>query len=206
MTVQIPVHYMPRPLFEIDRWFRRPFWFDDFPPFPFDDPFFDEHFDQIVARHLKWINETFDNFPRPYFVQPRLSTRTSSRLSNRFLDSKPFKHSELFDVNFDDLFPKISEDGKQVSLSFDLPQDVDPAKIQVSLNNNDIIVKAEDKVESPEKSSSFSFYKRVNLPVNTDFNAIKCHLDKKKITVSGPLIADYKPNVKQIPIETVNHN
>jgi HSP20 family molecular chaperone IbpA len=100
-----------------------------------------------------------------------------------------------------EFFPKISEDGKSMSLEFNMPDKVDPAKINVTCKDRELIIKAEDKSEKTDASSSYSFYQRSTLPENTDFNAIKCTLNNNKLSVTAPLHADTRTSLRQIPIE-----
>lgn len=100
-----------------------------------------------------------------------------------------------------EFMPRISDDGKSVSLDFNLPERVDPSKINVTCKDREIIIKAEDKVEKQDSKSSFSFYQRSTLPENTDLNAIKCTLNNNKLSVTAPLLADHRTTFKQIPIE-----
>ncbi|CAF0804231.1 unnamed protein product [Brachionus calyciflorus] len=100
-------------------------------------------------------------------------------------------------------FPKISDDGKSVSLNFSLPEKVDPSKINVTCKDREIIIKAEDKQEKEDGMSSFSFYQRSTLPENTDFNAIKCQLENQTLKLNAPILENPKQNFRQIPIEHV---
>lgn len=61
-----------------------------------------------------------------------------------------------------DLFPQISENkegGKSVTMKFVLPENVDPSKASISVKDRDLIFRVEDKVEKPDKTSKFYFYK-----------------------------------------------
>ena len=61
-----------------------------------------------------------------------------------------------------DLFPQIVEnkDGtKNVSMKFMIPPNVDPAKAHVMVKDRDLIFRCEDKVERPDQSSRYYFYK-----------------------------------------------
>ena len=106
--------------------------------------------------------------------------------------------------NQEELFPKISDDGKTISLSINLPENVDPAKISVTCKDRDLIVKAENKIETKDSMSQFSFYKSSTLPDNTDVNKLTCSLDKNKLSVTAPLLPSdaIKPS-RQIPIQSV---
>lgn len=113
----------------------------------------------------------------------------------------PLRNSLLGSSFNDDLFPKVSDDGKSLAMNITLPDNVDPSKINVTCKDRDIIIKAEDKKESQDRMSHFSYYKRSTLPENTDFNSVKCTLDKNKINVTASLLSDFKPNSRTIPIE-----
>ena len=89
----------------------------------------------------------------------------------------------------EDLFPQIVEkDGaKQVSLHCSVPHGIDPSKVHVTCKDRDLIIKAEDHVQKPDGVSKTYYYKRCTLPENTDFSAIKCHLENNKISISAPM-------------------
>lgn len=103
-----------------------------------------------------------------------------------------------------DLLPKIVDapnGGKQVQLKFNVPANIKPEHVHVSIKDRDLIVKAEEKVEKPDGISKFFYYKRTTLPENTDFKRIKCDYDNHKIAVSAPLCLDFKPMHRKVPIE-----
>ena len=102
-----------------------------------------------------------------------------------------------------DLFPKITEapgGGKMVSLNFRVPASIDPSKCHVTIKDRDLIIKAEDKIEKPDGSTKFYYYKRTTMPENTDFDALKCTWDQHKLAITAPLNVNYKP-VKTVMIE-----
>lgn len=113
----------------------------------------------------------------------------------------PLKESQSHSNN--DLFPRILDapnGGKQVSLNFGVPENIDPSEITVNIKDRDLIVKAEHKVEKPDGTSKFFYYKRTTLPENTDFGALKVNYDNHQINVAAPLKLDFK-SVKNVPIE-----
>jgi len=118
----------------------------------------------------------------------------------------PLKQQQLKKNEVSEFLPKVSDDGKSISLNFSLPQNIDPSKVSITCKDRDIIIKAEDKIEKPDSMSSFSFYKRSTLPENTDFDAIKCQLENNKLAISAPLLPESKQNYKKIPIENVKQN
>lgn len=116
----------------------------------------------------------------------------------------PLKTPQL-SLNNDDLFPKVSDDGKTISMSFTLPENVDPNKVTVTCKDRDLIVRAEDKIEEKDRMSQFSYYKRSTLPDHTDFSKISCSLDKNKLSVTAPLKNDVELSLRQIPIQSIKN-
>jgi len=107
-----------------------------------------------------------------------------------------------------DLFPKIVDTidgGKQCQLNFQVPQNIDPSKVHVSIKDRDLIVKAEDKVEKPDGISRFYFYKRTTLPENTEFENLKCQWNDHRLSVSAPLNLNWKAH-RAVPIEGVKQD
>lgn len=106
-----------------------------------------------------------------------------------------------------DLFPRIVDlpnGDKQVAMKFNVPENIDPSKIHVSVKDRDLIVKAEDKVEKPDGISRFFYYKRTTLPENTKFDNIKCTYDNHQIGIEAPINMDFK-HYKQVAIEHKKH-
>ena len=102
-----------------------------------------------------------------------------------------------------DLFPRIvdGENGtKSVTMNFNVPENIDPSKVCVSIKDRDLIVKAEDKVEKPDGISRFFYYKRTTMPENTKFDELKCSYDNHKLSICAPLNLDFKP-CRTVPIE-----
>jgi len=102
-----------------------------------------------------------------------------------------------------DLLPKIVDapnGGKQVTLTFNVPEKIKPEHVHVSIKDRDLIVKGEEKVEKPDGVSRFYYYKRTTLPENTDWKMLKCQYDNHKIAICAPLDMDFKSH-KKVPIE-----
>lgn len=101
-----------------------------------------------------------------------------------------------------DLFPKIVDvdGGKQVQMRFNVPENIDPSKVCVSIKDRDLIVKAEDKIEKPDGISRFYYYKRTTLPENTKFGELKCAYDNHQLSIQAPLDMEFK-TYRSIPIE-----
>lgn len=103
------------------------------------------------------------------------------------------------------LHPVVSEDKKFVSMEFSFPEYLDPSKISVVCKDNDLIIRAEDRVGTYDKQSHFSYYKRVTMPENTDFRELKCKMDKNVLNIHAPLYdSDFKKNNSRIPISTIH--
>ena len=62
--------------------------------------------------------------------------------------------------------------------------------------DKDVIIKAEDKAENSDVSSSFSLYKRTRFPENTDFNTVKSKLENNRLYISADLLPETVVNVK----------
>ena len=69
--------------------------------------------------------------------------------------------------------PQVSDDGKSVSVKFNLPDHIDPNKINVVTRDGNLIVKVEDKIENENSTTQYSYYQRCTLPKNTDFESMK---------------------------------
>jgi HSP20 family molecular chaperone IbpA len=95
---------------------------------------------------------------------------------------------------------KIKTDqGHIVSLKVPIPENVDPANVQVTVSDNDIVVRFEEKVVA---SGARSFtYSRATLPKNTDFKTIKCVQDKHKLSITAQLQQETKSTDRNIPIQ-----
>lgn len=104
-----------------------------------------------------------------------------------------------------DLYPHIvdnSDGTKSVCMKFVLPTNVDPAKANVMVKDRDLIFRVEDKVEKPDKTSRYYYYKRTTLPENTEFDKLKCEMkDNNQISISAPLNTEFTRSYRTIPIE-----
>jgi len=103
------------------------------------------------------------------------------------------------------LLPQIvdaDQGGKQVQMNFPLPMNVDPNKVQVSIKDRDLIMRVEDRQESPDRFSRTHIYTRTTLPDNTDFSQLRCVFDNNQLSVTAP-INQQQPMVggRNIPLE-----
>ena len=104
------------------------------------------------------------------------------------------------------MFPQIVDnlDGtKSVSMRFPLPEYVDPNRVNISVKDRDLILRAEDVQQTPDKYSSFYFYKRTTLPENTDLSNLKCVFDGNQVLVTAPLSLDFTRTYKNVPIQNI---
>ena len=104
-----------------------------------------------------------------------------------------------------DLFPQVVDNpqgGKEVQMRFNIPQNIDPAHVSVSLKDRDVILRAEEKKETPDNVSRFYYYQRTTLPENTDFNNLKCITENNQVKLVAPLNPQaLRSSQRMIPIE-----
>jgi len=101
------------------------------------------------------------------------------------------------------LLPQIQDtaSGKQLSMQIPLPQNIDPNKVQVSVKDRDLIMRVEDKSESPDSYSRVHIYTRTTLPENTDFSKLKCTFDNNLLSVTAPVSQSPASQMRNIPLE-----
>lgn len=83
------------------------------------------------------------------------------------------------------LLPQIV--GNEVKMSFQIPDNVDPSKVHISLKDRDVIMKVEDKIETPDSVSRVHIYNKTTLPENTDLNNLKCIQENNQIRITAPI-------------------
>lgn len=121
--------------------------------------------------------------------------------NDRLVIEVPLKETEI--SRDSDLFPRIIDnpDGtKSVSMRFNVPEDVDVNKMNVSVKDRDLIVRVEDKVDKADRHTRFHYYKRTTLPENTKLDELKCVLDKNTITATAPLDLNFRRPYRTVPI------
>ena len=105
-------------------------------------------------------------------------------------------------------FPQIveGENGqKNVAIKLNLPKSIDPSKLSVTCKDRDLIVQAENVNEKEDSRSQTFYYQRTTLPENTDFNSLKCMFENNQLSITAPLHAELKQNIKTVPIEFKNN-
>jgi HSP20 family molecular chaperone IbpA len=143
-------------------------------------------------------------FQLPKLVEKEKMTSFMTKNGELVIDI-PYKMDESGQTA-EGMWPRIvdTDDGhKQVNLDLQLPNNIDPSKVQVTAKDRDIIVKAEDKTESPNGYSKFYFYRRSTMPESTDMNGLKCTFDNNKLSITAPFMGNnaLKDNEKKIAIE-----
>jgi hypothetical protein len=83
--------------------------------------------------------------------------------------------------------PQIKED--VVCLRVNIPEFIDPAKVQVNLRGNDLILRFETKCTMTECASRVHYYNKVTLPAQTNLDMLKCQLVKGCLCITAPIIA-----------------
>lgn len=124
-----------------------------------------------------------------------------------FVVEVPLKETELC-LN-SHLFPEITtnEDGsKSVSMKFNVPENIDPKKVHLSIKDRDLVMRAEDSVDKPDQHSKYYFYKRTTLPENTNFDEIKCSMENNHVFVTAPLTNHSMHRYRNVPIEYKSTN
>lgn len=88
----------------------------------------------------------------------------------------PFKE----DTVTSNLFPTVDQVNKKVSLTVNIPDNVDPNRLSVICRDNDLIIRADYRVKNEDGStrSKVHYLRRATLPENTDFNSMKCEADQ----------------------------
>lgn len=104
----------------------------------------------------------------------------------------------------EDMLPKIVDapDGsKQVSMKFQVPNNIKPENIDVSVKDRCLVVKAEEKKENQDSFSRFNYYQKTTLPENTDFNNLKCNLENNQLLITAPVDTSKRLEYTKIPIQ-----
>lgn len=109
----------------------------------------------------------------------------------------PYKEIDLFE---DDMFPRIQNNGKQVTMKCSVPINIDPSKLIVTVKDDDLIIEAEDVSKTRDSYSRKTFYKQCTMPKNTDFRQMKCLYSNSTLSIEAPIISSLEFS-RKIPIE-----
>lgn len=125
---------------------------------------------------------------------------------NRLICEVPLQETEK--VKNTQLWPNQIEnkDGsKSIQMAFNLPENIDPNKVNVSVKDHDLIVRIEDNVKKPDGMSQFHYYQRTTLPDRTKLDELKCVQEGGKIVCTAPLDKTAVP-YRTVPIQNVAQN
>jgi hypothetical protein len=62
----------------------------------------------------------------------------------------------------------------KIVLNVEIPDNIDPSKVTVTLKDRDVIVKADYREQKENKDTAVYYMRRSTMPINTDFNTLKC--------------------------------
>ena len=101
------------------------------------------------------------------------------------------------------LYPKIveSEGIKRVELQVVIPENVDPSKVTVTCKDNDVIVRADYRVQKPDGFSRIHYLRRSTFPQNTNWDSLKCLVNQHDLQVSAELGTKAPRLQKMVPIQ-----
>jgi HSP20 family molecular chaperone IbpA len=154
--------------------------------------------DDFSTKHFK---KTY-KLPENAVTEQMVSFMTGN---GHFVIEVPLRETETHKAS--DLLPQIVDakdgSGKQVTMKFNVPQHIDPSKINVSVKGHHIVFKADDEVKQPDRVSKYHYFQRTTLPEGTQFDNLRCHLEKNKVVVTAPIIPleHGKTSYRKVPIE-----
>lgn len=103
-----------------------------------------------------------------------------------------------------ELVPKIIHDekgNKMVQITANLPHGIDPSNVKVTCKDNDLIISAANIKQTIDEYSSVHIYKRCKLPENTDFDDLKCVMEKDHLLITASLEPGHHASKRHIPVE-----
>ena len=144
---------------------------------------------------MKEFKRTYD-FPQQAITDKMISFVTGN---GKLVVEMPLKETSTHTDS--DLMPKITENGKMVSMNFAVPAGIPMDKVHVTIKDRDLIVKAEDKCDKKDGTTKYFFYKRTKMPENTDFSELKCTWNNNRLSINAPINMNYCASYKKVPIE-----
>ncbi|MCG3206360.1 MAG: Spore protein SP21 [Elusimicrobia bacterium] len=147
----------------------------------------------------------------PFDSLHREINRVFENFTKGFWDMSPFSGGAMEQRDQGDFMPRtdITEDDKQIRVSVELPG-MDEKDVQVSLANDELVIRGEKKTESEDKGKDWyraersygSFHRTFALPEGIDSAKADASFKKGVLTVTIPKKADAQRDVKKI---TVRH-
>lgn len=142
---------------------------------------------------------------------PTLRKRTDVRKSDDIFDivesfwRDPFNFSLFKDIDYPAV--NISENEKEIKVKAELPG-IEPKDIELTIQNNTLILKGEKKFEEEEKKDNFhriecrygSFYRTIPLPAEVDESKVSAKFKNGVLEIKLPKKEEAKG--KRIPIES----
>ena len=126
------------------------------------------------------------SYDLPSNIEPGLSL-TSYCNNGQLLVEIPLSVVEI--AKSDDLFPKIEDKSKRVTMKCTIPLNtIDPSKISVICKDGEVSIYGEEVEENLGKTIKKTYQKRFNMPLNTDFNSLVSYFDKTSVTVEAKLL------------------
>lgn len=151
------------------------------------DKFWNDFDREMYAEHQRIRNSFHESFNRVHSNSFSSTNHVNSNTTNTTQNREPNQVSVRNGRNELDVFPKVN--GNQVSMRMQLPEKIDQSKLCVSNKDGDLVVKLEDKQETPGGGSrSVCYFSQTTMPHNTDFANLKHNFDDKNVlTVTAPL-------------------
>ncbi len=158
------------------------------------DEIWAEH-DRHMKRHFELIDQMWDRMDKEFFADfPHHHLHHHHFHHSRHHESQHKKEDNQVAVREKlDVFPRVNAENNEVSMRMQLPEHVNQSKLNVSNKDGDLVVKLDDKTETPEGNCrSVSYFSQTTMPSKTDFAGLKWTLDDKSnvLTVSAPLKKD----------------
>jgi len=92
---------------------------------------------------------------------------------------------------------------KQYIMRFNVPADIDPNNVHINVKGHDVILRAEQKLDRPDRLSQSHFYQRTTFPEQANMDSLRCIRAGEhgnRITVTAPL-ETLNQQYKRVPIE-----
>ena len=93
------------------------------------------------------------------------------------------------------LQPEIVETAggaKEVSVRLNLPHNVDPQKLQISVKDRDLIVHVYDETVRTDVTSKVYYFNRTRLPDNADTSRLMCVHEGHELKITAPLVDNWR--------------
>jgi HSP20 family molecular chaperone IbpA len=131
------------------------------------------------------LREFQRTYTLPHNVEPdRMVTFMTS--TGYLIIEMPVRRDQSRLDHKNDGFPQIVDQSMQINLA--LPSTIDPARVQVTFKDRDVIVQAQDRKTSSDAMSHVTYYLRSTLPENIDRESLKCSHENNQLSITGRII------------------